>query len=115
MRRKMAAISPQARAWLLTEVQYLAERNLQAAEALVERMRLLRERLADFPNSGVRGSIQGTRRLTLKPYVVIARVGNGRVEIISIRHSRQRDAHEPAENRDPDMRSDPAGDDIGLG
>ncbi|NRG19708.1 type II toxin-antitoxin system RelE/ParE family toxin [Rhizobiales bacterium] len=95
MRSKAASFSPEARKWFLTEIQYLAERNVAAAEALVTRMRRLREELAKYPKLGARGAIPGTRRIVLAPYVVTIRSNRGNVEIVAIRHGRQRDAHAP--------------------
>lgn len=99
----------------MAEVRYIAERNPQSADRLLNRMRLLREKLASYPDLGVRGIVPGTRQFVLRPYVVTTRRLAGTVEIVAIRHARQHDAHEPAESRDPDMQSDPAGDDIGPG
>ncbi|MXN66022.1 type II toxin-antitoxin system RelE/ParE family toxin [Stappia sp. GBMRC 2046] len=114
MQRKAASFSPEARKWFLTEIQYLAERNLAAAEALIARMRRLREELAKYPKLGARGAIPGTRRIVLAPYVVTVRSRHGGIEIVAIRHGRQRDAlapddawqDRPREANEPDIGED---------
>lgn len=54
MSRRMVGMSP-AEAKFLEGIAYIAERNPSAAEKIVGNMRKLRERLVDFPDSGVRG------------------------------------------------------------
>ena len=94
---RKARLSPAAAAYFLDAIAYIAERNPTAAEALVKRMRALRERLIDFPNIGVRGQIPGTRRVVLNPFIVTIRMGKNGVEMVAIRHAKQRDAYAPDE------------------
>jgi plasmid stabilization system protein ParE len=81
MSKPMAEMSPEAEAQFLEAIAYIAERNPSAAEKIVAKMRGLREKLADFPESGVRGEIPGTRRMVLKPFVFTVRLGKDGVEI----------------------------------
>jgi plasmid stabilization system protein ParE len=93
-------MSPAARAWYLTEIRYLADRNADAAAQVVEMMRTARLNLSEHPTLGRLGLIPGTRRLLVGPYVLTTRVRGGVVEIAAIRSSRQGDAYEPAEASD---------------
>jgi plasmid stabilization system protein ParE len=97
MANRPARMSPQARAWLLAEIKYLADRNPSAAAAVVERMRAARQTLGDYPRIGVAGLISGTRRLVVGPYVLAVRQRDDIVEIAAIRHARQSDAYAPPE------------------
>ena len=100
MGRRLARMSPQARAWYLAEIAYLAERNPPAAERVAVRMRAARELLVDHPKIGPAGLIPGTRRVVVGPYVLTVRQRGGVVEIAAIRHTRQGDAYAPAEAAD---------------
>ena len=98
MSKPMAGLSQQAEAQFLEGIiAYIAERNPSAAEKIVAKMRDLRERLADFPESGVRGEIPGTRRMVLKPFVLPIRLGKDGVEIAAVRHGSRKDAHARSE------------------
>ena len=97
MSKRMAGMSPEAEAQFLEGIAYIAERNPSAAEKIVAKMRGLRERLADFPESGVRGEIPRTRRMVLKPFVLTVRLGKNGVEIAAVRHGSRKDAHAPSE------------------
>lgn len=96
MPRKVA-IAPAAEARFLAGIAYIAERNPSAAAKIVGRMRELRERLAEFPNIGVRGEIPGTRRVLLNPFVLTVRQGRDGVEIAAVRHAKQKDARAPSD------------------
>lgn len=97
MSRRMAGMSPEAEEKFLKGIAYIAERNPSAAEKIVGKMRSLRERLVDFPDSGVRGEIPGTRRMVLNPFVLTVRQGKSGVEIAAVRHAKQKDAYAPTE------------------
>ena len=97
MARRPARMSPEARAWLLSEVRYLADRNPSAATAVLDRLGAARQTLADYPQIGTAGLIPGTRRLVVGPYILTIRHRAGTVEIAAIRHARQGDAYAPAE------------------
>ncbi len=92
--RRLAILSPEARAWYLAEIAYLAERNALAAEKVAKRIRAARQTLAEHPNVGPPGFIPGTRRLVVGPYVLTVRLRGGTPEIIDIRHGRQADGKE---------------------
>jgi len=103
MSRRRAGMSPAAAARLLEAIAYIAERNPSAAEKIVMKMRALRERLADFPEMGVRGQIPGTRRVVLNPFVLTIRKGKNGVEIVALRHAKQKDAYAPSELLDDEL------------
>ncbi len=91
MTRRLARLAPAARVWLLDEIAYLAARNPIAARAVVDLFRRARENLALFPRMARPGLIPGTRRLVVGPYVLTVRPRGNDVEIVAIRHGRQRD------------------------
>jgi plasmid stabilization system protein ParE len=95
MVRRLAAMTPRARAWFLGEVAYLAERNPEAARKFVARIRAARETLAQYPRSGQIGEIPGTRIVVVTPYILTIRRRGGEIEIAAIRHAKQADARAP--------------------
>lgn len=69
---------------------YLAQFNPRAADLMAERLRAAGDSLDTFPDRGREGS-QGTRELpAVPPYIIAYDVFDDRVEILSIRHGRQR-------------------------
>jgi toxin ParE1/3/4 len=91
-------LSPRAQRWIDAQLDYLEEHSLDAARRLLERLNGAMRQLADFPHSGSRGKTPGTRRLIVAPYVLTYRnVSNDLVEIIDIRHVRQRETPLPDE------------------
>ncbi|KIL97690.1 hypothetical protein CCC_00751 [Paramagnetospirillum magnetotacticum MS-1] len=92
--RRLAILSPEASAWYLAEIAYLAERNALAAEKVARRIRAARKTLAEHPNIGPPGLIPGTRRMVVGSYVLTVRLKGGAPEIIDIRHGRQADGKE---------------------
>ena len=97
MAHRLARMSPDARAWYLAEIAFIAERNPVAAEKIAARFRAARQNLADHPKIGPTGLIPGTRRLVVGPYVLTVRQHGGIVEIAAIRHAKQSDAYAPKE------------------
>jgi plasmid stabilization system protein ParE len=63
----------------------------------VERFQHFRENLAEFSGMGVTGDIPGTRRVVMSPYVLTVRVNAAKIEVIAIRHGKQKDARSPYE------------------
>ena len=90
-----ARMSPEARAWFLAEIKYLADRSPSAAARVVESFRVARQTVSDYPKIGTVGMIPGTRRVVVGQYVLTTRLRGGIVEIAAIRHSRQGDAYAP--------------------
>ena len=81
-----------AQRWLDAQLDYLAERDPRAAERLLERLDVAKRQLIDFPNSGSRGKVAGTRRLIIAPYVLTYHeAGPDLLIIVDIRHGRQRE------------------------
>lgn len=114
MAPRAARIAPQARAWFLKEVAYLAKRNPAAAEKLVAQMKEVRRRLAEHPRLGSTGAIPGTRRFVVRSYILTYRYRDGASEITAIRHARQADAHEPQEAFEVDAPPDENDGDPGV-
>ena len=89
MARRVSFI-PSAQRQFNAQLTFLTDRNPAAAHRLLERIEAARQQLADFPRSAPRGTVPGTRRLIVPPYVLTFRGQDGDVEIIDFRHSRQR-------------------------
>jgi plasmid stabilization system protein ParE len=56
-------VSPEANAWFLAEIKYLADRSPSAVAGAIEKMRTTRQNLADYAKIGTLGLIPGTRRV----------------------------------------------------
>ena len=97
MARRAVRISARARRWFLHKVAELNELNPQAAIRLMARFQQFRENLAEFSGMGVMGDIPGTRRVVMAPYVLTIRVTATAIEIVAIRHGKQKDARSPAD------------------
>jgi len=93
--RPPARLAPEARAWYLAEIAFIAERDPAAAARIAARIRAVRPTLADHPRIGPSGLIPGTRRVVVRPYVLTVLQRGGVVEIAAIRHGRQSDAYAP--------------------
>jgi len=75
---------------------HLNERSPAAGRRLAERFKAVYRQLSNFPQRGPRGTTAGTRRLIVAPYVLTYReVGLEILEIIDIRHGRQRPVASP--------------------
>lgn len=97
MARRAVKLSAKARRWFLHRVAELNDLNPTAAIKLVDRFRQFRENLAEFSGMGVAGDIPGTRRAVMAPYVLTVRVKATTIEIVAIRHGKQRHARSPDE------------------
>jgi plasmid stabilization system protein ParE len=97
MSRRRVIVSPIAERWFLNQMAYLLEVNPEAANNLAKRFREFRSNLGQFSGMGVHGDTLGTRRVVMKPYVVIVRLKGDAIEIVAIRHGRQGDARSPDE------------------
>jgi plasmid stabilization system protein ParE len=89
MAGRLAHFSPKARQWFLAEFAYVAKRNPAAAETILARLVAARRTLADHPRIGTPGSVAGTRRFAVAPYVLTVVIRGGVVETVAIRHGRQ--------------------------
>jgi toxin ParE1/3/4 len=74
------------------QLDYIAERNPAAAVRLGEVLRAAIAMLADHPQMGRIGRVNGTRELVISrtPYIVVYRIVNQEVRIIRVLHSAQR-------------------------
>jgi toxin ParE1/3/4 len=70
---------------------YIAQDNPAAAARVHERILSSVSRLAQMPNSGRPGRVDGTRELvvTPTPYIVAYTVLDNRVEILAVQHGAQ--------------------------
>lgn len=79
-----------ARASLRTIISYIADRNVDAAASLNERMQACAERLSEHPFLHRPGRVPGTREIVVHPnYIMVYQVGADVVEIVDVLHSRQ--------------------------
>lgn len=69
---------------------YIGQDSPSAASRMAVELVAACDRVELFPERGRPGSIPGTRELTsVWPYVIVYRVKNGMIEILSIWHGRQ--------------------------
>jgi len=97
MSRRRVIVSPTAERWFLKQLAYLLEVNPEAARNFAKRFREFRSNLGQFSGMGVHGNTPGTRRVVMKPYVVIVKLKGDAIEIVAIRHGRQGDARSPTD------------------
>ncbi|HRO04668.1 MAG TPA: type II toxin-antitoxin system RelE/ParE family toxin [Terricaulis sp.] len=73
------------------QIEWIAERNLRAAEAAEARVRVALRRLGRFPELGRIGRIEGTRELSVPRtrFIIAYRVRAGVVEIAALLHAAQ--------------------------
>ena len=76
---------------LVREYQFIRQNNPDAAEMVVARIERATTRLREFPLSGRGWPIAGTRELVIPglPYIVIYRVRDDVVELLTLFHSAQ--------------------------
>ncbi len=80
--------------------EYIAQQSSERALAIVERILLRVDRLATSPRSGTRLTAfrdDEIRELLERPYRIIYRVAVDRLEILSVKHFRQRLVDRPAD------------------
>lgn len=65
---------------------YIAEGNLRAANAVMDRILEGIAALERHPEMGRKGRVSGTRELVVAPYVVAYRMRQGVIEILAIIH-----------------------------
>ncbi|HEX4131484.1 MAG TPA: type II toxin-antitoxin system RelE/ParE family toxin [Pirellulales bacterium] len=70
---------------------YIAVSNPQVARRMTARIRSAVEHLAEFPLSGRRGAVEGTRELVVTgvPYIVVYGSGDAEVVILRVFHAKQ--------------------------
>jgi len=90
------AVTLRARLQTLDITDYLNARSPAAASRFTEWLSKAYRQLSEFPLSGGR-SVAGTRRLIVIPYVLTYRVAGDTVEVLDIRHGRQRPPTMPEE------------------
>ncbi len=74
---------------LVRIVQDIEQHNPQAADDLEHRVYKFVQHLAEFPDAGRSGRVNGTRELVISdyPYIVVYRIKDGFVEILGVRHA----------------------------
>lgn len=88
----MAALTvhwtPIAISHLRAAYEHLASDSRPAAESLAERIFSAAEQLAQYPEIGRDGRVQGTRELVIvgTPYVVAYRLRKNRIDVLAVLH-----------------------------
>jgi toxin ParE1/3/4 len=74
------------------QLEYIAERNPEAATTVADKIATSIGRLADHPHSGRPGRVAGTRELVVPStrYIVVYRVTANEISIYRVLHSAQR-------------------------
>ena len=74
---------------LVAAEDYIAEDNPDAARELVTRIKRAVARLADYPELGRTGRVEGTRELVVSrtPYIVAYRVRDDEVIVLAVQHA----------------------------
>ena len=81
---------PAARRDVEIIIQFIAERNADAAQRLKSQIEACAERLPDHPFMYRTGRVAGTREAVVHPnYILIYRVAADAVEVVSLVHARQ--------------------------
>jgi plasmid stabilization system protein ParE len=94
-------LSGAARAYILHEANYLAERSPAAGAAFLRDIRSARQRIGQYPEIGFKPFLtRGSRRVVVGDYLIDYDTGPEGIEITSIRHGRQADV---ALNLDDDV------------
>ena len=72
--------------------EHIRSENPPAAARTGERIETATSYLAQFPESGRKGEVPGTRELVIPglPYIMVYRIQGGRVQILRIFHSKQK-------------------------
>jgi plasmid stabilization system protein ParE len=90
-------LSPRFDRELRHQLEWIAAKNLKAAIAADGRVRVALRRLQRFPGIGRRGPIEGTREFFIPRtrFIVAFRVSDVAVEIVALRHVRQKWPEQP--------------------
>lgn len=80
-----------AQADFKSQVEYLLERNPDAARKLQAAIGGSAERLAEYPQRGRPGRVEGTRELVVTgfPYIIVYRVRETTIRILRVLHGSQ--------------------------
>ena len=71
-------------------IDYIADRNIAAAQRLEEAIRHTAEQLPGHPYLYRPGRVAGTREAVVHPnYILVDRVGDEAVEVVAVLHARQ--------------------------
>ncbi|AYC99748.1 type II toxin-antitoxin system RelE/ParE family toxin [Neorhizobium sp. NCHU2750] len=90
MSKRAVRLSIRAERWLLSYIADLAEQNPQAARDILVRLDRVKDLLADFPRMTEEGLIPDTRRVVMRPLILTIRLRADILEIVAIRHERQK-------------------------
>jgi toxin ParE1/3/4 len=84
--------TPLAAGHLESAFQYLAQENETGAHQQIDRILEAVAKLAEFPQLGRGGRVEGTRELVIArtPFVVAYRIRAGQIQILSVLHGARR-------------------------
>lgn len=80
---------PSARRQRESAIDYIAERDPQAAIGVLDRVIESAARLADHPYIGRPGLVPNTRELVVSPYVLVYDVSEDAARILAVYHHKQ--------------------------
>ena len=94
---------PEAKRNRESQLAYIAERDPRAAIDLGDSIEAAVARIADYPESGRPGRVQGTRELVVTgtPFVVVYRIEPTAIVILRVLHGAQRWPPVSLRNREP--------------
>jgi plasmid stabilization system protein ParE len=98
---KSIRLSATARRYVRQETAYLRQHSTAAARNFRQQLQSLQHRLADFPNIGSQSAglpITGLRRLVMGNYVVDYQIRGDVIDILTIRHGRQKEQPLPLDD-----------------
>jgi len=80
--------TPLAISHLHSAYDYVAQDNVAAADSLLDRIFTVVEKLAQFPQIGRQGRVEGTRELVIAgtAFVVAYRIRRGQIDILAVFH-----------------------------
>lgn len=92
--------SPKAERWFLGKIAEIAREQPSAARNILRKLEKKMRDLSDFPRMTERGLIPGTRKISLHPFILTARIRDRELEIVAARFATQKDALEPSDIAD---------------
>lgn len=92
--------SPKAERWFLNKISEIAQERPSAARNILRRLEEQKKLFSTFPRMTERWLIPGTQKISLRPFILTARIRDGGLEIVAVRFARQKDALAPLDAKD---------------